>query len=94
MPLAIDLEAFETTIQPAEEPNAFHRLVRDLSQILGPFSGLDSAEVNVMDIENLMQKYSSNASEWKQYAFGDPNQTFTRNLVDRGNGKSNLVRSG
>lgn len=94
MPVASNLGAFEATIKPTDELDAFHRLVRDLSQVLGPCSGLDPAEVDIQEVKNLMQKYASNASEWKQYAFRDSNQAFTRNLVDSGNGKSNLVRPG
>ena len=33
----------------------------------------------------------SNSDEWSQYALGDSSKTYTRNLVDEGNGKSNLV---
>ena len=38
-----------------------------------------------------MKDYKSDEPQWIKYAFEDPNKTFTRNLVDRGNGKSNLV---
>ena len=40
----------------------------------------------------MMQSYTSKESEWEQYAFLDPSKHYTRNLVDEGNGKSNLVR--
>ena len=75
----------------ARNPDAFYRLVEDLSNILGPSSGLDSAEVDPEDLQNLMAAYVSRKSEWVRYALGDPSRTYTRNLVDRGNGKSNLV---
>lgn len=91
MPSAIEVEAFEHTTSPGKPHDAFHRLMHDLSDVLGPSSGLDSAEVDPQDLKHLMEKYVSIRSEWKQYAFGDPSRTFTRNLVDRGNGKSNLV---
>lgn len=71
--------------------DAFHKLVADLSAALGPSSGLDSDDVDPMDIQRLMEKYISNEEEWKQYAMGDASRTYTRNLVDEGNGKSNLV---
>lgn len=77
---------------PAKPVDPFHRLVQDLSNVLGPSSGLTSADVDPKNLMELMQKYTSNESEWKPYALGDPTRTFTRNLVDRGNGKSNLVR--
>jgi hypothetical protein len=39
----------------------------------------------------MMQSYTSKESEWEQYALLDPSKHYTRNLVDEGNGKSNLV---
>lgn len=71
--------------------DAFETLVEDLSAALGPSSGLDSDDVDPLDIQRLMEKYTSNEAEWGPYAFGDPSRTYTRNLVDEGNGKSNLV---
>ena len=77
---------------PNDSPDAFHRLVEDLSKVLGPSSGLDSAEIDPANLEKLMEEYVSKKNEWRQYALGDSTRTYTRNLVDRGNGKSNLVR--
>lgn len=74
-------------------PNAFQKLVADLSAVLGPSSGLDSDDVDPADIQRLMENYTSNEQEWKIYAMGDASRTYTRNLVDEGNGKSNLVRN-
>lgn len=71
--------------------NAFEKLVRDLSAALGPSSGLDSDDVNPVDIQLLMEQYKSNPEEWLPFALGDPNKSYTRNLIDEGNGKSNLV---
>jgi cysteine dioxygenase len=70
---------------------SFHKLVHDLSVALGPSSGLDSDDVNPLDIQRLMEEYVSNVAEWAPYALGDPSRKYTRNLVDEGNGKSNLV---
>lgn len=42
------------------------------------------------DLINLMDSYTSKQSEWSQYAFSDASRGYTRNLVSRGNGKSNL----
>lgn len=70
----------------------FHQLVDGLSRILGPSSGLDSADIDVKHLEELMINYISKESEWQKYAFSDLNRGYTRNLVDEGNGKSNLVR--
>jgi len=71
--------------------NAFEKLVEDLSSALGPSSGLDSDDVDPINIQQLMEKYISNSSEWGSYALGDASRAYTRNLIDEGNGKSNLV---
>jgi cysteine dioxygenase len=71
--------------------NAFEELVRDLSAALGPSSGLDSDDVDPIDIQRLMELYTSNPKEWLPFALGDSNKSYTRNLIDEGNGKSNLV---
>jgi cysteine dioxygenase len=51
------------------------------------FSG-DS--VNVDQIYALMRSYKSNPAEWRKYAVSDRNK-YTRNLVNAGNGKFNLM---
>ena len=71
--------------------DAFHQLVQKLSDALGPSSGLDSDDVDPMDIQKLMEDYTSKEEQWKQYALPDLSRAYTRNLVDEGNGKSNLV---
>ncbi|KAI1979557.1 Cysteine dioxygenase [Ophidiomyces ophidiicola] len=74
--------------RPSDE---FHKLVQELSDILGPSSGLDSDDVDPMDIQQLMEGYISDPKEWMHYALADPSRAYTRNLVDEGNGKSNLL---
>jgi cysteine dioxygenase len=74
--------------------DAFEKLVEDLSAALGSSSGLDSSDVDPMQIRLLMEKYTSSADEWSSYALGDASRTYTRNLIDEGNGKSNLVNFG
>ncbi|KAE8451863.1 Cysteine dioxygenase [Mollisiaceae sp. DMI_Dod_QoI] len=69
----------------------FHRLVADLSRILGPSSGLDSEDVDVEELQRLMENYVSVEADWSKYALADFTQGYTRNLVDEGNGKSNLL---
>lgn len=76
------------TIDPTDE---FHRLVRALSDVLGPSSGIDSADVDENDLIRLMEAYTSRENQWHPYAFSDPSRNYTRNLVDEGNGKSNLL---
>jgi cysteine dioxygenase len=71
--------------------NEFDKLVLALKDALGPSSGLTSDDVDVEQLKELMLAYRSNEDDWKQYKFGDASRGYTRNLVDEGNGKSNLV---
>jgi cysteine dioxygenase len=47
-------------------------------------------DCDVRKLQELMESYQSNSIDWTQYAFFDPNK-YTRNLVDDGNGKYNLI---
>ena len=78
-------------LEQTEPPDAFYRLVSDLSRILGPSSGLNSEDVDVQKLNKLMEDYISDEKDWGKYAFSDFSRGYTRNLVDEGNGKSNLV---
>ncbi|KAI2626243.1 RmlC-like cupin domain-containing protein [Xylaria nigripes] len=69
----------------------FEQLVNDIKQVLGPSSGLNSEDVEVQDLTHLMERYSSNPEEWAPYALSNENMPYTRNLVDEGNGKANLL---
>lgn len=71
--------------------NAFEELVQGLSIALGPTSGLDSDDVDPLQIQRLMELYTSNQNDWHRFALGDSTRSYTRNLIDEGNGKSNLV---
>lgn len=73
--------------------NSFEELVQSLKDTLGPSSGLTSDDIDVGDLMNAMEQYVSDNSEWGPYAMGDASRGYTRNLVDEGNGKSNLVRT-
>jgi len=46
--------------------------------------------VNVEEVQELMESHVPVASEWEKYAHFDPHR-YTRNLVDTGNGKFNLI---
>jgi hypothetical protein len=72
-------------------PNRFDNLVADLKDVLGPSSGLTSDDVDVQHLSQLMEEYSIDDKGWTRYALGDATRGYTRNLVDEGNGKSNLV---
>lgn len=69
----------------------FDKLVQDLKDALGPSSGLTSDDVDVEHLTHLMEQYDPTDKGWRSYFFGDTRRDYTRNLVDEGNGKSNLV---
>jgi hypothetical protein len=73
------------------DTNRFDDLVLALRQALGPSSGLTSDDVDVDHLNRLMRDYASDPREWTRFAMGDESRGYTRNLVDEGNGKSNLV---
>jgi cysteine dioxygenase len=73
------------------EEEDFQSLVHALSDKLGPCSGIDSDDVDEDELQQLMKDYVSNESEWEKYYFPSSKMSYTRNLVDKGNGKSNLV---
>ncbi|KAI7831546.1 cysteine dioxygenase type I, partial [Gamsiella multidivaricata] len=64
-------------------------LVRLLHIELGA-NGLDSDGVDVERVQKLMANYTSNKNDWAKYALFDKGR-YTRNLVDDGNGKFNLM---
>ena len=74
--------------------NRFDDLVSSLSNTLGPSSGLTTAGTDILLLSELMASYKSAEPDWTRYAFADYRRGYTRNLVDEGNGKSNLVRVG
>ena len=83
--IAMSTTAFQ---QPTDNTD-FTSLVCLLQEHLGPH-GLDSQSVNVEHVMHIMQSYKSNRDDWNQYAHFDKGR-YTRNLVDDGNGKYNLL---
>ncbi|KAH8894120.1 cysteine dioxygenase [Thozetella sp. PMI_491] len=71
--------------------NQFDELVLALKHALGPSSGLTSDDVDIAELTRLMEEYTTTEAEWSRYAMGDESRGYTRNLVDEGNGKSNLL---
>lgn len=69
----------------------FDELVKALKVALGPCSGLTSDDVDVAYLTRLMEEYNADGKGWDRYAMADKTRGYTRNLVDEGNGKSNLV---
>ncbi|CAL4069346.1 unnamed protein product, partial [Meganyctiphanes norvegica] len=50
----------------------------------------DEDHVNVDYVKELMESYQSKPADWKKYALWD-RYKYTRNMVDEGNGKFNLM---
>lgn len=84
-----EVESISSDMSPIQSD--FDALVEDIRSVLGSSAGIDSDDVDVNDLMNLMRSYFSQESEWKEYALGDPSRSYTRNLVDEGNGKANLL---
>lgn len=91
--IAIASEMQSAVVRGSRRPNtgAFEKLVQDLKDALGPSSGLTSEDVNVEHLTRLMEQYDPADKGWRSYFFGNKSRNYTRNLVDEGNGKSNLV---
>lgn len=77
----------------SQDQNSFDKLVDSLAETLGPSSGLNLDDVNVASLMRSMKLYNSQECDWARYAFGNNDMDYTRNLIDEGNGKSNLVCS-
>ncbi|KAI9791666.1 MAG: Cysteine dioxygenase [Piccolia ochrophora] len=91
LPFALSHPTSISTATEKPTRDAFHSLVASLSAALGPSSGLTSADVDTRHLMTLMAEYGSTERDWERYAFADVSRGYTRNMVDRGNGKSNLL---
>ena len=74
-----------------QQNDAFHQLVTKLGSTIAQSSGFDFTDIDPRPIISLMEDYESKSCDWLRYAHRNDRQCFTRNLVDRGNGKYNLV---
>ncbi|ROW05464.1 hypothetical protein VSDG_00015 [Cytospora chrysosperma] len=77
--------------RPQDKLHQFEDVVLALKEALGPSSGLDSKDVDVNFLMDIMRVYDAEEEGWVPYAMADPSRGYTRNLVDEGNGKSNLL---
>ncbi|CAG09608.1 unnamed protein product, partial [Tetraodon nigroviridis] len=66
------------------KPESLDDLIRILHNIF------ESDSINVEEVQNIMESYESNPQDWLKYAKFDQYR-YTRNLVDEGNGKFNLM---
>lgn len=74
-----------------QQMNPFESLVDEIKRALGPSSGIDSADVDVEDLMSIMDRYQSDEIHWGGFAHEDLSRNYTRNFVDHGNGKANLL---
>ncbi|XP_001632450.3 cysteine dioxygenase type 1 [Nematostella vectensis] len=65
-------------------PENLDELIRELHEVF------ESDRVDIDQVKTLMESYRSNQDDWQKYANYDPFR-YTRNLVDEGNGKFNLI---
>ncbi|KAM4819500.1 cysteine dioxygenase type 1 isoform 2-T2 [Thomomys bottae] len=67
------------------------RKPRTLAELVGALHRLFAGdEVNVEEVQAVLEAYEGDPAEWAPYAAFDPYR-YTRNLVDQGNGKFNLM---
>lgn len=77
---------------PVPTPRSrFRQLINDIRSWLGSDNSIKSSTALRHLLELQLETYKSEDTGWEEYAFRDPSQTFTRNLVDRGTGDYNLV---
>jgi len=72
-------------------PHSLATLVQSLKDYLGTESGINSEDVEVEKLKDLIGNYTPTSEEWNQYGSLDPSRNYTRLLVDDINGKCNLV---
>nr|XP_057926413.1 cysteine dioxygenase type 1 [Doryrhamphus excisus] len=66
------------------KPQTLKELIQILHEIF------ESNHINVEEVKEVMESYKSNRQEWEKFAKFDKLR-YTRNLVDEGNGKFNLI---
>ncbi|XP_043915572.1 cysteine dioxygenase type 1 [Protopterus annectens] len=65
--------------------------VKNLKELISELRRIFSDDsINVEEVQALMESYESNPEDWNEYAVFDQYR-YTRNLVDEGNGKFNLI---
>ncbi|KAJ6669687.1 hypothetical protein lerEdw1_000236 [Lerista edwardsae] len=74
--------------QPVQTDVCKARTLEELIRLLHELFAGD--KVDVAEVQAVMDSYESNPEEWTSYALFDQFR-YTRNLVDKGNGKFNLM---
>ncbi|CAO3616067.1 unnamed protein product [Mucor fragilis] len=91
-PIHIDSASYSSSADLHSKDDDFKLsdLIQSIHHVLGD-EGLDSERIDEQRIIQLMNKYSSNSADWNQYTLFDHSRAYTRNLIDDGNGKFNLM---
>jgi cysteine dioxygenase len=71
-------------------PNTFADLVMLVREELGPHGLMDHGQFSLPRLTAIINNYTSKKHEWEKFAFFDKFR-YTRNLVDDGNGRYNLL---
>lgn len=79
-----DNEEDFTDLKSIRAPENLKDLIQQLHKVFA------QDKINIDYVKALMESYKSNPREWKKFAKFDPHR-YTRNLVDEGNGKFNLM---
>lgn len=81
-----------STNTQGQQLDGFHNLVQELSGYLDTAQSTSFSEIcDPNAVIQRMKEYQSDRVEWGRYAYEDGSQCFTRNMVERGLGKSNIV---
>jgi len=70
--------------QPARDGLDLQQLIEKLHVIFA------NDRIDADEVQGVMESYKASRSDWEKYASFDPYR-YTRNLVDEGNGKFNLI---
>ena len=81
---SIRMKYWDNTEHLSTQPNSLNELIELLYQ------AFDTNEVNTDYVRTIMQNYKGNMKEWAPFIKFQSNK-YTRNLVDAGNGKFNLM---
>lgn len=93
MPDILKEGADQHSVNGKDQPlDGFHTLVQELSGYFDTAQSLAFSEIcDPNAVIQRMERYRSARLEWAKYAYENENQCFTRNMVERGLGKSNIV---
>jgi cysteine dioxygenase len=83
-------EPFSPNFHEKSKVLTLSELISIIREELGADRGLDSEDVNVPALMAAFNTYLSNPSEWQGFASWS-DKSYTRNLIDTGNGQYNLI---